>query len=58
MIRHIEEALAATSGRIEGPAGAAARLGINPHTLRSRMRKLGVDWRRFRPGTSATPVPR
>jgi transcriptional regulator with GAF, ATPase, and Fis domain len=58
MVRHIEEALAATSGRIEGPAGAAARLGINPHTLRSRMRKLGIDWRRFRPGTSPTPVPR
>jgi transcriptional regulator with GAF, ATPase, and Fis domain len=58
MIRHIEEALAATGGRIEGPAGAAARLDVNPHTLRSRMRKLGIDWRRFRPGSSATPVPR
>ena len=58
MIRHIEEALTATGGRIEGPAGAAARLHVNPHTLRSRMRKLGIDWRRFRPGSSATPVPR
>jgi len=58
MIRHIEDALAATGGRIEGPAGAAARLDVNPHTLRSRMRKLGIDWRRFRPGSSATPVPR
>jgi transcriptional regulator with GAF, ATPase, and Fis domain len=48
MARHIEAALARTRGRIEGPAGAAELLGINPHTLRARMRKLGVDWRRFR----------
>src|SRR5262249_4134428 len=46
MARHIETALAATRGRIEGPDGAAARLGINPHTLRARMRKLGIDWDR------------
>ncbi len=46
--RHIERALEATRGRIEGPFGAAALLGINPHTLRSRMRKLGIDWSRFR----------
>jgi transcriptional regulator with GAF, ATPase, and Fis domain len=48
MARHIEEALARTGGKIEGPDGAAARLAINPHTLRSRMRKLGVDWGRYR----------
>jgi transcriptional regulator with GAF, ATPase, and Fis domain len=48
MVRAIEEALAATSGQIEGERGAAARLRINPHTLRSRMRKLGIDWQRFR----------
>jgi len=46
--RHIEAALARTRGRIEGRGGAADLLGINPHTLRARMRKLGVDWRRFR----------
>jgi transcriptional regulator with GAF, ATPase, and Fis domain len=46
--RHIETALARTRGRIEGPDGAAALLDINPHTLRARMRKLGVDWQRFR----------
>ncbi|MDR3619650.1 MAG: sigma 54-interacting transcriptional regulator [Paludisphaera borealis] len=49
--RHIELALSQCGGRIEGPAGAAARLGVNPHTLRSRMRKLGVDWNKFRPAT-------
>jgi hydrogenase-4 transcriptional activator len=46
--RHIEAALARTRGRIEGHGGAAELLGINPHTLRARMRKLGLDWRRFR----------
>lgn len=46
--RHIETALEQTRGCIEGPAGAASLLGLNPHTLRGRMRKLGVDWRRFR----------
>jgi transcriptional regulator with GAF, ATPase, and Fis domain len=49
MTRHIEQALLECRGRIEGPFGAAARLGINPHTLRARMRKLKIDWRRFRP---------
>lgn len=48
MKRHIERALEATSGRIEGPFGAARLLKINPHTLRARMRKLGIDWKRFR----------
>ena len=46
--RHIEAALARTGGRIEGRAGAASLLGVNPHTLRARMRKLGVEWARFR----------
>jgi transcriptional regulator with GAF, ATPase, and Fis domain len=48
MRRHIEAALAATHGRIEGPFGAALKLGVNPHTLRARMRKLGIDWARYR----------
>ena len=46
--RHVETALARTRGRIEGRGGAAELLGVNPHTLRARMRKLGLDWRRFR----------
>jgi transcriptional regulator with GAF, ATPase, and Fis domain len=46
--RHIEVALEATRGRVEGPHGAAKLLRINPHTLRARMRKLKVDWGRFR----------
>lgn len=46
--RHIEQALERSFGRIAGPFGAARILGINPETLRSRMRKLGIDWRRYR----------
>jgi transcriptional regulator with GAF, ATPase, and Fis domain len=48
MARHIQQALERTHGRIEGKGGAADILDINPHTLRSRMKKLGVDWGRFR----------
>jgi len=48
MVRHIERALASANGRIEGPGGAAALLHVNPHTLRARMRKLGVEWSKFR----------
>jgi transcriptional regulator with GAF, ATPase, and Fis domain len=50
MVSHIERALSATHGRIEGPFGAARILGVNPHTLRARMRKLGIEWSRFRSG--------
>ncbi len=50
MRRHIEKALAQTKGRIEGPHGAAVLLEINPHTLRAKMRKLGIDWKRYRQG--------
>jgi len=46
--QHIEAALKRSRGKIEGPGGAAEMLEVNPHTLRSRMRKLGLDWRRFR----------
>jgi len=48
MRRHIEAALQAAHGRVEGPHGAARMLRINPHTLRARMRKLKIDWRGFR----------
>jgi hydrogenase-4 transcriptional activator len=46
--QHIETALEATSGRVEGRHGAARLLKINPHTLRARMRKLKIDWRQYR----------
>jgi PAS domain S-box-containing protein len=40
--RHIAKALEQTRGVIEGPNGAARVLGLNPNTLRSRMKKLGI----------------
>jgi formate hydrogenlyase transcriptional activator len=40
---HIRRALAATNGRVHGSDGAAAMLGINASTLRSRMQKLGLS---------------
>ncbi|MGC8865331.1 MAG: sigma 54-interacting transcriptional regulator [Bacteroidales bacterium] len=39
---HIIEALRITGGRVSGERGAARLLGINPKTLDSRMRKLGI----------------
>jgi transcriptional regulator with GAF, ATPase, and Fis domain len=48
--RHIAAALEQTAGRVEGPHGAARLLDVNPHTLRSKMRKLQIDWRQFRAG--------
>jgi formate hydrogenlyase transcriptional activator len=39
---HIIEVLKQTNWRIEGPRGAAAILKLNPSTLRSRIKKLGV----------------
>jgi len=40
--RHILKALEATDGKISGAGGAAEVLGINPSTLRTRMKKLGL----------------
>ncbi len=39
---HIRRALERTSWRVKGPKGAAAALGLNPATLYSRMKKLGI----------------
>ena len=39
---HIFEVLQKTGWRINGAKGAAALLGINPSTLRSRIKKLGI----------------
>jgi transcriptional regulator with GAF, ATPase, and Fis domain len=42
MVEHIRQALLARGGKIYGPDGAAALLGIKPSTLQSRMKKLGI----------------
>ncbi len=43
---HIRRVLKIVNGRIEGQKGAAELLGINPGTLRSRMRKMGISFGR------------
>jgi formate hydrogenlyase transcriptional activator len=43
---HILEVLKRTNWRIEGPNGAAAILRLNASTLRSRMKKFGLERRR------------
>jgi PAS domain S-box-containing protein len=44
----VEEALRATGGRVAGPSGAAARLGIPRSTLESKIRTLKINKSRFR----------
>jgi transcriptional regulator with GAF, ATPase, and Fis domain len=39
---HIRQVLQQTGWRIEGKNGAALLLGLNPSTLRARMRKIGI----------------
>lgn len=41
---HIRFVLEKARGRIAGPGGAAELLGMNPNTLRSRMKKLGISF--------------
>jgi transcriptional regulator with GAF, ATPase, and Fis domain len=43
--RHIKRVLGMTGGKIHGPGGAGELLGINPNTLRYRMRKLGIPFK-------------
>jgi transcriptional regulator with GAF, ATPase, and Fis domain len=43
---HVEKVLRITKGKIHGPGGAAELLGVNPSTLRNRMKKLGIRYKR------------
>lgn len=45
---HITQALAYCHGRVEGPFGAAQLLAVNPNTLRSKMKSLGVNHTHYR----------
>src|SRR6266850_1947498 len=45
----IEAALTATQGRVAGPKGAAAKLGMPRQTLDSKIRALRIDKLKFRP---------
>ena len=44
----IEAALAESHGRISGPAGAAAKLGLPTRTLDSKIKRLGINKFRFK----------
>jgi transcriptional regulator with GAF, ATPase, and Fis domain len=44
----IEAALGETRGRVAGPSGAAAKLGVPPSTLDHRIRALGISKTQFK----------
>jgi DNA-binding NtrC family response regulator len=44
----IESALADARGQVSGPSGAAARLGVPPSTLDSKIRVLKIDKHRYK----------
>jgi transcriptional regulator with GAF, ATPase, and Fis domain len=46
MSAHIQEVIAMTEGRVEGPLGAARLLDIHPRTLQHRMKKLCITFNR------------
>ena len=49
----IEAALAESRGRISGPSGAAAKLGVPRQTLESKIANLGINQYRFRAASAA-----
>ncbi len=51
---HILQALERAGWRVKGPTGAAAELGLNPSTLYSRMKKLGIQSRRQKTEDTST----
>ena len=52
--RHIQSVLQKTDWVIEGDRGAAKILGLHPNTLRSRMKKLGIERASLNPALPAT----
>jgi transcriptional regulator with GAF, ATPase, and Fis domain len=50
MSSHILRVLKMTKGKIHGPGGAAEILGLNPNTLRGRMKKLSIQFGRYSRG--------
>lgn len=41
---YIHKILKKTNGKIHGPCGAAELMGVNPSTLRNRMRNLKINY--------------
>jgi len=62
MSRHIRQRLEMTRRKIHGGGGAAEVLGINPSTLRNRMKQLRIPYGRkaglsgVKPAQMANPV--
>jgi len=50
----IEAALGESRGRVSGPSGAAAKLGIPGSTLESKIRSLRINKNRFKPTDPST----
>jgi len=50
----IEAALRESQGRVSGPSGAAAKLGIPGSTLDSKIRSLGINKNRFKTADPST----
>jgi DNA-binding NtrC family response regulator len=50
----IEAALAETRGRVSGPSGAAAKLGIPASTLESKIKALKISKDHFKAPSSTT----
>jgi transcriptional regulator with GAF, ATPase, and Fis domain len=48
MTRHVKRVLQITGGKIHGPGGAAEQMGIHPNTLRNRMNKLKITYKRYK----------
>jgi formate hydrogenlyase transcriptional activator len=53
--KQIEEALAASRGRVSGPQGAAQALGVPASTLESRIRRFRIDKLGFRRRVACHP---
>lgn len=45
---YIVQVLEHTRGKIEGKGGCAEILKVNPNTLRAKMKKLNINWRKIR----------
>jgi len=52
--QYIQSVLQKTDWVIEGDRGAAKILDLHPNTLRSRMKKLGIDRASLNPAVPAT----
>ena len=48
----IEAALRESEGRVSGPSGAAAKLGMARSTLESKIRSLKINKNRFKPAAT------